>query len=108
MPSDEWRADICCTCVVLIDIELVAKTGGIRVLLNVLAEGPLELAPLLTPVFLYIADSPRTRAYLHAGIDLEASGDAHLSHTEGLTWSGIYHRLHSPVSRTRTERIRTT
>lgn len=65
-------------CTVLIDIELVAKTGGIRVLLNVLAEGPLELAPLLTPIFLYIADSPRTRAYLHAGTDLEVRENGHI------------------------------
>lgn len=58
-------------CVVLIDIELVARTDGIRVLLHALAEGPLEMAPLLSSAFLYIADSPRTRAYLHPGTDLE-------------------------------------
>lgn len=59
--------------VVLIDIELVARTGGIRVLLHALAEGPLEMAPILASAFLYIADSPRTRAYLHPGTDLEVS-----------------------------------
>ncbi len=55
----------------LIDIDLVARTGGLRVLLHALAEGPLEMAPILSSAFLYIADSPRTRAYLHPGIDLE-------------------------------------
>ncbi|THH20076.1 hypothetical protein EW146_g1188 [Bondarzewia mesenterica] len=57
--------------IMLIDIELVARTGGIRVLLQMLADGPTEIAQLLTPVFLYIVDSPRTRSYLRAGTDLE-------------------------------------
>lgn len=57
--------------ILLIDVELVARTGGIRVLLHALAEGPLEMAPILASAFLYIADSPRTRAYLHPGTDLE-------------------------------------
>ncbi|KAI0061413.1 hypothetical protein BV25DRAFT_1900415 [Artomyces pyxidatus] len=57
--------------ILLIDIELVAKAGGIRILLHSLAEGPMELASLLTSVFLCIVDSPRTRRYLHPGIDLE-------------------------------------
>ncbi|THH23167.1 hypothetical protein EUX98_g8011 [Antrodiella citrinella] len=57
--------------ILLIDIELMAKTGGIRVLLHALAEGPLEMAPIISSAFLYIVDSPRTRAYLHPGIDLE-------------------------------------
>ena len=61
-------------CAVLIDIELMARTGGIRVLLHGLGEGPLEMAPLLASAFLHIADSPRTRAYLHPGTDLEVSG----------------------------------
>ncbi len=62
------------TCLaVLIDIELMARTGGIRVLLHALAEGPLEMAPLLAAAFLHIIDSPRTRAYLHPGTDLEVS-----------------------------------
>ena len=60
---------------VLIDIELVARTGGIRVLLHALADGPLEMAPIIASAFLYIVDSPRTRAYLHPGTHLEASYD---------------------------------
>lgn len=49
----------------------MVRTGGVRVLLHSLADGPLEMAPLLTSAFLHIADSPRTRAYLHPGTDLE-------------------------------------
>lgn len=56
---------------VLIDIELMARTGGLRVLLHSMAEGPLEMAPLIASAFLYIVDSPRTRVFLHAGTDLE-------------------------------------
>lgn len=56
---------------VLIDIRLMARTGGMRLLLHSLSEGPAEMAPLISAAFLYIADSPRTRAYLHLGIDLE-------------------------------------
>ncbi|KAI0643109.1 Rapamycin-insensitive companion of mTOR, N-term-domain-containing protein [Trametes meyenii] len=57
--------------ILLIDIELMARTGGIRVLLHALAEGPPEMAPLLSTAFLHIVDSPKTRAYLHPGTDLE-------------------------------------
>lgn len=55
----------------LIDTELMVRTGGLQVLLRAMAEGPLEMAPLLVPAILHIADSPRTRIYLHPGIDLE-------------------------------------
>ncbi|KAI0755187.1 Rapamycin-insensitive companion of mTOR, N-term-domain-containing protein [Daedaleopsis nitida] len=58
--------------ILLIDIELMARTGGIRVLLHAIAEGPPEMAPLLSAAFLHIIDSPKTRAYLHPGTDLEA------------------------------------
>ncbi|EGN98236.1 hypothetical protein SERLA73DRAFT_169260 [Serpula lacrymans var. lacrymans S7.3] len=56
---------------VLIDIDLVARTGGIRFLLHALGEGPIEMGPILAATFLHIIDSPRTRAYLHLGTDLE-------------------------------------
>jgi rapamycin-insensitive companion of mTOR len=49
----------------------VSRTGGLRVLLQALADGPHELAPTLATAFLYIVDAPRTRSYLHPGIDLE-------------------------------------
>ncbi|KAF9242546.1 Rapamycin-insensitive companion of mTOR, N-term-domain-containing protein [Melanogaster broomeanus] len=47
----------------LLDIDLVARSGGIRFLLHALGEGP--------ATFLHIIDSPRTRAYLRIGIDVE-------------------------------------
>jgi large subunit ribosomal protein L17e len=56
---------------VVIDTALVARTGGIRFLLHALGEGPLEIAPILASAFLHIIDSPRTRAYLQVGTDLE-------------------------------------
>lgn len=55
----------------LIDVDLVARTGGIRFLLHALGEGPLEMGPILAATFLYIVDSPHTRAYLNVGTDLE-------------------------------------
>lgn len=55
----------------LIDVELIARTGAIRILLHALGEGPLEMAPMLSSAFLHLADSPRTREYLHIGTDLE-------------------------------------
>ncbi|ESK90459.1 cytosolic regulator pianissimo [Moniliophthora roreri MCA 2997] len=56
---------------IVMDIDLVAKTGGIRFLLHAFGEGPIELAPILAFTFLHIAESPRSRAYLNVGIDLE-------------------------------------
>ncbi|TFK61396.1 hypothetical protein BDN72DRAFT_805030 [Pluteus cervinus] len=57
--------------ILLIDIDLVARTGALRFLLHVLGEGPIELGSLAASAFLHIADSPRTRAYLCVGVDLE-------------------------------------
>lgn len=55
----------------LLDIDLVARTGGIRFLLHALGEGPVEIGPILAATFLHIIDTPRTRAYLRLGIDVE-------------------------------------
>ncbi|KAG6916446.1 hypothetical protein DXG01_006774 [Tephrocybe rancida] len=57
--------------ILLIDIDLVSRTGGIGMLLHMLGDGPMELAPILSATFLHIVDSPRTRAYLRIGEDLE-------------------------------------
>lgn len=65
---------------VLLDIDLVARTGGIRFLLHALGEGPLELAPILAATFLSIIDSPRTRSYLTVGTDLEVCNLALVLH----------------------------
>ncbi|KAG9308146.1 Rapamycin-insensitive companion of mTOR, N-term-domain-containing protein [Chiua virens] len=55
----------------LLDIDLVARAGGIRFLLHALGEGPVEIRPILAATFLHVIDSPRTRAYLRLGIDVE-------------------------------------
>ena len=56
---------------VLIDVDLMVRTGGTRVLFQALAEGPTELISLIAMAFLYIVDAPKTRAYMHPGTDLE-------------------------------------
>lgn len=56
---------------VMVDIDLLARCGGLRVLLHSLSEAPGELTPLLASTFLYIVDLPRTRCYLRPGSDLE-------------------------------------
>ncbi|KAH0832008.1 Rapamycin-insensitive companion of mTOR, N-term-domain-containing protein [Lanmaoa asiatica] len=95
----------------LLDIDLVARTGGIRFLLHALGEGPVEIGPILAATFLHIIDSPRTRAYLRLGIDVEiallAVTDAYgrgSDHAERMrsctkvielmlrTWSGRYYQ----------------
>jgi rapamycin-insensitive companion of mTOR len=53
------------------DIELLVRSGGVKILLHVLADGPNELAPIIVSAFLHIVDSPRTRQYLTIGTDLE-------------------------------------
>ncbi|EDR13794.1 uncharacterized protein LACBIDRAFT_309182 [Laccaria bicolor S238N-H82] len=109
-PEDSLRA-ICVqtlTEIMVLDIDLVARTGGIRFLLHVLGEGPVEITPILAAAFLHIVDSPRTRAYLRVGTDLEMAlsavtdaygkGSDHAERMRGCskvvqlmlrTWSGL-------------------
>ncbi|EJD50823.1 hypothetical protein AURDEDRAFT_111977 [Auricularia subglabra TFB-10046 SS5] len=94
--------------VMMLDIDLVFRTGGMRVLLSVLAEGPEEFASVLVTTFLYIIDMPATRGYFNPGTDLEIAlsgitdaygkGDAHLERMQACakvvaamlrTWSGL-------------------
>jgi large subunit ribosomal protein L17e len=58
---------------VLMDTDLLARSGGLRVLLHVMGEGPHELAPIIASAFLHIVDSPRTRVYLSIGTDIEVT-----------------------------------
>lgn len=58
---------------VLIDIDSLTRTGGLRLLLQVLGDGPAELTSMLVTAFLQIADYSRTRAYLRIGCDLEVA-----------------------------------
>ncbi|KAG9027306.1 hypothetical protein FS837_004314, partial [Tulasnella sp. UAMH 9824] len=72
-PEDQFRHIALMTLaeILLIDVDLVARTEGIRVLLQALADGPHEISPILANAFLYLVDSPRTRVYLTPGVDLE-------------------------------------
>ncbi|KAG6897651.1 hypothetical protein C0992_012630 [Termitomyces sp. T32_za158] len=54
-PEDPFRL-ICIetlTEILLIDIDLVSRTGGIGMLLHMLGDGPIELAPLLSAAPFY-------------------------------------------------------
>lgn len=74
----------------VIDIDLASRTGVIRFLLHVLGEGPIEITPILASVFLHLVDSPRTRAYLQVGSDLEVSlSDADVKYLLKLFSAGI-------------------
>lgn len=53
------------------DPALVVSAGGIRVLTQVLGDGPWEIADALSLAFLYLLDMPETRKYVRAGHDLE-------------------------------------
>ncbi|EIN12989.1 hypothetical protein PUNSTDRAFT_97994 [Punctularia strigosozonata HHB-11173 SS5] len=72
-PEDPFRP-ICLETlleILLIDIDLMARTGGLLLLLHAMAEGPPDISPLLASAFLNIVNSPRTRKYLFPGTDLE-------------------------------------
>lgn len=82
---------------VLIDIDLVARTGGTRFLLHALGEGPVELIPILSAAFLHIVDSPRTRSYFTVGTDLEVIIFITMFLTSTLTCQRRLHCLPSPM-----------
>ncbi|KAG8904203.1 hypothetical protein FRB99_002106 [Tulasnella sp. 403] len=69
-PEDQFR-HIALETLAEIDIDLIARTEGMRVLLQALADGPHEISPVLANAFLYLVDAPGTRAYLNPGFDLE-------------------------------------
>ena len=57
--------------ILVFDPALVVSAGGIRVLTQVLGDGPWEIADALSLAFLYLLDMPETRKYVRAGHDLE-------------------------------------
>ncbi|TGZ82274.1 hypothetical protein EX30DRAFT_220854 [Ascodesmis nigricans] len=57
--------------VMTLDPEVVSSAGGVRVLTQVLADGPWEIADALSLAFLYLLDMPQSRKYVRAGHDLE-------------------------------------
>ncbi|GAA93563.1 uncharacterized protein L969DRAFT_89176 [Mixia osmundae IAM 14324] len=57
----------------LIDIDLLARSGGLKRLLQSVNEGPSALSPMLAGVFAHLLDLPASRSYFRPGIDLQSS-----------------------------------
>ncbi|GJJ15545.1 hypothetical protein Clacol_009823 [Clathrus columnatus] len=70
-PEEPFRGICLVTLAEILDVELMYRTGGIRILIQAISDGPTELAPLFVSAFLYIVDAPRTRVYLRPEVDLE-------------------------------------
>lgn len=58
---------------VVIDLELLKRAEGLRVVLQAFIEGPFELSPHIALAFLPIMDMPETRSILRPGLDIEVS-----------------------------------
>ncbi|KAF3940113.1 hypothetical protein ABW19_dt0207420 [Dactylella cylindrospora] len=57
--------------ILIIEPSLAVSAGAVRVLAQVLADGPLELSDSIVIAFLYLLDMPHTRQYIRPGHDLE-------------------------------------
>ncbi|KAK4048462.1 hypothetical protein OIO90_005793 [Microbotryomycetes sp. JL221] len=55
------------------DISLLVHSGGLRIILQTLSQGPFDLSLFLTNCFNYIMDKPGTRQYLRPGVDVEVT-----------------------------------
>ena len=51
--------------------KIVTNCGGMRVLLQALIDGPVELAEYLMMALLYVIDTPDSRECIRPGVDLE-------------------------------------
>lgn len=60
---------------VIVDLELLKRAEGLRVVLQAFIEGPFELSPHVALAFLPIMDMPETRKILRPGLDIEVSLD---------------------------------
>ena len=79
---------------VILDASLVVSAGGVRVLSQVLYEGPYELSETLAMAFLYLLDMPATRKYIRAGHDMEVSASLSYFLLPGILYLRIsIHRL---------------
>jgi len=70
---------------VILNPSTVVAAGGIRVLVQCLADGPYELSDTVMVAFLYLLDMPVTRQYLRAGYDLDVSGSITCINVQQLT-----------------------
>lgn len=59
--------------VVILDPSLVVAAGGVRILTQVLSDGPYELSDTISLAFLYLLDMPASRKYIRPGNDIEVS-----------------------------------
>ncbi|CAG8523548.1 7861_t:CDS:10 [Ambispora leptoticha] len=72
--ADEKLRNICVMTLaemVIRDPKLVTQCGGMRVLLQSLVDGPLELSEYLALTILYVVDTPESRKCIRPGVDLE-------------------------------------
>jgi rapamycin-insensitive companion of mTOR len=65
---------------VILDPSLVVAAGGVRILTQVLSDGPYELSDTISLAFLYLLDMPSSRKYIRPGNDIEVS---HIPCSEG-------------------------
>lgn len=60
------------SCVIaILDTGLTVRSGGLRVIMQALLDGQLNMTEVLSYALLYILDSPKRRTYLRPGVELE-------------------------------------
>lgn len=57
--------------VAILDIELTVRSGGLRVLMQALLDGQLNMTEVLVHAIVYVLDVPGRRRYLRPGVELE-------------------------------------
>lgn len=57
--------------ILILDPSLVVAAGGVRILTQVLSDGPYELSDTISLAFLYLLDMPSSRKYIRPGNDIE-------------------------------------
>ncbi|KAI9498276.1 Rapamycin-insensitive companion of mTOR, middle domain-containing protein [Zychaea mexicana] len=55
----------------ILDIGLTVRAGGVRVLMQALLDGQLNMAEVLVHALVYVLDTPGRRRYLRPGVELE-------------------------------------
>lgn len=73
-PTDEPMRNVyleTLTEMAIMDLPLLCSGGGLSAVLHALADGPLEIAPEIAGVLLFLADGPATRCLFRPSVDLE-------------------------------------
>ncbi|KAI8394190.1 Rapamycin-insensitive companion of mTOR, N-term-domain-containing protein [Radiomyces spectabilis] len=55
----------------VLDVAVTVRAGGLRVLMQALLDGTLNMAELLVHALVYVLDTPNRRCYLRPGVELE-------------------------------------